>query len=220
MTERTLQLTDALTTYLYEASLREPDVLRRLRGATAGMEEASMQIGPVQGQLFALLVELTGARRTLEVGTFRGYSALWVALALPDDGTLVACDVNEEWTAVARRHWQEAGVAHKIDLRLAPAVETLDALLEAGDAGTFDFAFIDADKASYDAYYERALRLVRPGGLIAVDNTLWSGKVADPSAGDADTEALRAFNVKVRDDQRVTMSLLPIGDGVTLARRR
>jgi predicted O-methyltransferase YrrM len=220
VTERTLQLTDAVTAYLYEASLREPDVLRRLRAATAGMEQASMQIGPVQGQLFALLIELLGARRALEIGTFTGYSALAVSLALPEDGTLVACDVNEEWTAVARRYWREAGVAHKIDLRLAPALETLDALLEEGHAGTFDFAFIDADKTSYDAYYERALRLVRAGGLIAADNTLWSGRVADPTVRDADTEALRAFNAKVKADERVTLSLLPVGDGVTLARRR
>jgi predicted O-methyltransferase YrrM len=220
MTERTLPLTDALQAYLYEASLREPDVLRRLRAETAGMERASMQIGPVQGQLFALLVELIGARHALEIGTFTGYSALVVALSLPDDGTLVACDVSEEWTAVARRYWDEAGVAHKVDLRLAPALETLDALLEEGRGEAFDFAFIDADKASYDAYYERALRLVRPGGLIAVDNTLWSGRVADPEVEDDDTEAIRAFNAKLRDDGRVTMSLLPLGDGVTLARRR
>jgi caffeoyl-CoA O-methyltransferase len=179
-----------------------------------------MQIGPVQGQLFALLVELVGAHRALEVGTFRGYSALWVALALPEDGTLVACDVSEEWTRVARRYWEEAGVAHKIDLRLAPAVETLDALLAEGAADTFDFAFIDADKGSYDAYYERALGLVRPGGLIVVDNTLWNGKVADAQVRDADTDAIRAFNAKVRDDERVTLSLLPVGDGVTLLRRR
>jgi len=220
MTERTVTLTRALRRYLYEASLREPDVLRRLRAETSALTQASMQIGPVQGQLFGLLVELLGARRTLEIGTFTGYSALVVALALPEDGTLVACDVSDEWTRVARRYWEEAGVAHKIDLRLAPALETLDGLLAGGATGTFDFAFIDADKASYDAYYERCLRLVRPSGLIAVDNTLWSGKVADSAATDADTEAIRAFNAKVRDDQRVSMSLLPVGDGVTLLRRR
>jgi predicted O-methyltransferase YrrM len=220
MTERTLPLTRSLQRYLYEASLREPEVLRRLRAETSALKQASMQIGPVQGQLFGLLVELLGARRTLEIGTFTGYSALVVALALPEDGTLVACDVSDEWTRVARRYWEEAGVAHKIDLRLAPALETLDGLLAGGGADTFDFAFIDADKASYDAYYERCLRLVRPSGLIAVDNTLWSGKVADPAATDADTEAIRAFNAKVRDDERVSMSLLPVGDGVTLLRRR
>ncbi|MCG6955799.1 MAG: class I SAM-dependent methyltransferase [Gemmatimonadetes bacterium] len=220
MTERTLQLTDQLSAYLYEASLREPDVLRRLRAETSAMRQASMQIGPIQGQLFALLVELVGARRCLEVGTFTGYSALAVALALPDDGTVVACDLSEEWTSIARRYWEEAGVAYKIDLRLAPGLKTLDGLLGEGSSDTFDFAFIDADKEEYEAYYERCLRLVRPGGLIAVDNTLWSGKVADPAVTDADTEAIRAFNEKVRDDERVTMSLLPVGDGVTLARRR
>lgn len=220
MTERTLPVTPELQAYLYEASLREPELLRRLRDETSRMKNASMQIGPVQGQLFALLVELLGARRTLEIGTFTGYSSLAVALALPEDGSVVACDVSDEWTSIARRYWEEAGVAHKIDLRLGPAVETLDGLLEQGQSDAFDFAFIDADKKAYDAYYERCLRLVRPGGLIAVDNTLWSGKVADPSVRDADTVAIRAFNEKVRDDERVTVSLLPVGDGVTLLRRR
>jgi predicted O-methyltransferase YrrM len=220
MTERTLPLTDELSAYLYKASLREPDVLRRLRAETSAMKQASMQIGPVQGQLFALIVELMGARRCLEIGTFTGYSALAVALALPEDGTVVACDVSEEWTSIARRYWAEAGVAGKIDLRLAPALQTLDGLLAAGASDTFDFAFIDADKEAYDAYYERVLRLVRPGGLVAVDNTLWSGRVADPGVTDAGTRAIRAFNDKVRDDERVTMSLLPVGDGVTLARKR
>jgi predicted O-methyltransferase YrrM len=220
VTERTVHVTGALQRYLYEASLREPDVLRRLRAETSAMEQASMQIGPIQGQLFALLVELTGARRCLEIGTFTGYSALAVALALPDDGTVVACDVSEEWTSIARRYWEEAGVAHKIDLRLAPGLQTLDGLLAEGASDTFDFAFIDADKEAYGEYYERCLRLVRAGGLIAVDNTLWSGKVADPEVTDAGTEAIRAFNEKVRDDSRVTMSLLPVGDGVTLARKR
>ena len=179
-----------------------------------------MQVGPEQGQFMALLVELLGARNALEVGTFTGYSALAVALALPEDGRLVACDVSEEWTAIGRRYWEEAGVAHKIDLRLAPAVETLDALLAEGCGGTFDFAFIDADKEGYDAYYERALELMRPGGLVVLDNTLWRGKVADPTISDADTEALRALNTKLAGDERVTLSLLPVGDGVTLARKR
>ncbi len=156
----------------------------------------------------------------MEVGTFTGYSALAVALALPDDGRLVACDVSEEWTAIARRYWEEAGVAHKIDLRLAPALETLDGLLLEGRAGTFDFAFIDADKEGYDAYYERALELLRTGGLIALDNTLWEGKVVDPAATDVDTEAIRAINTKLAQDERVTLSLLPVGDGLTLARKR
>jgi caffeoyl-CoA O-methyltransferase len=194
--------------------------MRRLREETAPMENANMQVGPEQGQFMALLVELVGARNALEVGTFTGYSALAVALALPEDGRLVACDVSEEWTAVGRRYWEEAGVAHKIDLRLAPAVETLDALLAEGRGGTFDFAFIDADKEGYDAYYERALELTRSGGLILLDNTLWRGKVADPTISDADTEALRALNTKLASDERVTLSLLPVGDGLTLARKR
>ena len=179
-----------------------------------------MQIGPEQGQFMALLVELMGARKTLEVGTFTGYSALAVALALPEVGRLVACDISEEWTAMGRRYWEEAGVAHKIDLRLAPALETLDELLTEGSAGTFDFAFIDADKEGYDAYYERSLKLIRTGGLIAFDNTLWEGKVVDPTATDVDTEAIRAINTKLAGDERVTLSLLPVGDGLTLARKR
>ena len=184
------------------------------------MEQANMQVGPEQGQFMALLVELMGARNALEVGTFTGYSALAVALALPEDGRLVACDVSEEWTAIGRRYWEEAGVAHKIDLRLAPAVETLDALLAEGRAGTFDFVFIDADKEGYDAYYERALELTRAGGLVVLDNTLWRGDVADPTISDVDTDAIRAINAKLAVDERVTLSLLPVGDGLTLARKR
>jgi len=194
--------------------------MQRLREETASMEQANMQIGPEQGQFMALLVELIGARSVLEVGTFTGYSALAMAVALPENGALVACDVSEEWTAIGRRYWEEAGVAHKIDLRLAPALETLDALLAEGRAGTFDFAFIDADKEGYDVYYERALELVRLGGLIALDNTLWEGKVADPTATDIDTEAIRAINTKLSLDERVTLSLIPVGDGLTLARKR
>ena len=194
--------------------------MRRLREETAALEMAQMQIGPEQGQFMALLVELMGARKTLEVGTFTGYSALAVALALPEVGRLVACDISEEWTAMGRRYWEEAGVAHKIDLRLAPALETLDELLTEGSAGTFDFAFIDADKEGYDAYYERSLELIRTGGLIAFDNTLWEGKVVDPTATDVDTEAIRAINTKLAGDERVTLSLLPVGDGLTLARKR
>ena len=194
--------------------------MRRLREETASMEQANMQIGPEQGQFMALLVELIGARSVLEVGTFTGYSALAMAVALPENGALVACDVSEEWTAIGRRYWEEAGVAHKIELRLAPALETLDALLAEGRAGTFDFAFIDADKEGYDAYYERALELVRLGGLIVLDNTLWEGKVADPAATDVDTEAIRAINAKLSLDERVTLSLIPVGDGLTLARKR
>jgi caffeoyl-CoA O-methyltransferase len=220
MTRRTNHLPDDLYSYLLRVSLREHDVLRRLREETAALERANMQIGPEQGQLLALLVELVGARNALEVGTFTGYSALAVALALPEDGRLVACDISEEWTTIARRYWEEAHVAHKIDLRLAPATQTLDALLVGGQAGAFDFAFIDADKEGYDGYYERALELVRPGGLIALDNTLWEGKVVDPEITDPDTEAIRAINSSLAWDERVTLSLLPIGDGLTLARKR
>jgi caffeoyl-CoA O-methyltransferase len=220
MTRRTSHLPDDLYAYLLDVSLREHDVLRSLREETAGLERSNMQIGPEQGQLMALLVELIGARTALEIGTFTGYSALAVALVLPEDGRLVACDLSEEWTAVGRRHWAAAGVAHKIDLRLAPALETLDGLLANGEAGTFDFVFIDADKEAYDAYYERTLELIRPGGLIALDNTLWEGKVVDPEVTDPDTEAIRAINAKLATDERVTLSLLPVGDGLTLARKR
>ncbi len=220
MSRRTEPLTDELYDYLLRVSMREPEILRRLREETGDLEKAGWQIGPEQGQFMALLVELTGARRTLEVGTFTGYSALVVALALPADGRVVACDISEEWTSVARRYWDEAGVAHMIDLRLGPAVQTLESLLGEGRREDFDFAFIDADKVSYDAYYELALELVRPGGLIAVDNTLWHGRVIDPDATDPDTEAIRRFNAKLKSDERVTLSLVPIGDGLSLARKR
>ncbi len=220
MWKSTLGLSGPIYDYLLRASLREPEVLRRLREETATMPMALMQIAPEQGQFMALLIELIGAKRTLEIGVFTGYSSLWVALALPPDGQIVACDVNGEWTAVARRYWRDAGVADKIDLRLAPALETLDALLEAGAAGSFDFAFVDAKKTEYVEYYERVLELLRPGGLVAVDNVLWSGSVADPAKDDDDTTAIRAFNGKLRDDERVSLSLVPIADGLTLARKR
>ena len=220
MSSRTLSLDDSLYDYMLGVSLREPDVLRRLRRETSGHEWAIMQISPEQGQFMGLLIELLGARRTLEVGTFTGYSALAVALALPPEGRVLACDINPEWTAIGRPYWAEAGVADKIELRLAPALETLDAVIQAGEAGGFDFAFIDADKTNYPGYYERALTLLRPGGLIAVDNTLWSGKVADPANDEADTVALRAFNKTLHADERVSLSLLPLGDGLTLARKR
>jgi len=220
MTRTTHSLTEELYGYLLDVSLRDRDVLRRLRNETARLEQASMQIGPDQGQFMGLLLELIDARNVLEVGTFTGYSALAMALALPEDGRLVACDVSEEWTSIGRRYWEEAGVAHRIDLRLGPAEDTLETLLEEGRGGTFDFVFLDADKTGYDAYYELALELLRAGGLIAVDNTLWEGKVADPAVTDADTEAIRAFNLKVKDDERVSLSLVPIGDGLTLARKR
>ena len=220
MARRTNYVTDELYAYLLDVSLREPPVMTRLREETASLEEAHMQIGPEQGQFMALLVELIGAQNALELGTFTGYSALAVAMALPEGGRLVACDISEEWTAIGRRYWEQAGVAHKIDLRLAPALETLDALLTEGRAGTFDFAFIDADKEGYDAYFERALELIRSGGLITLDNTLWDGKVVDPTVTDVDTEAIRAINAKLAGDERVTLSLLPVGDGLTLARKR
>ena len=220
MARRTNYVTDELYAYLLDVSLREPPVMTRLREETASLEKAHMQIGPEQGQFMALLVELIGAQNALEVGTFTGYSALAVAMALPEGGRLVACDISEEWTAIGRRYWEEAGVAHKINLRLAPALETLDALLTEGRAGTFDFAFIDADKEGYDAYFERALELIRSGGLITLDNTLWEGKVVDPTVTDVDTEAIRAINTKLAGDERVTLSLLPVGDGLTLARKR
>jgi caffeoyl-CoA O-methyltransferase len=220
MSTRSINLTDALYAYLLENSLRESDVQRRLREETAKLPWGGMQISPEQGQFMALLVELIGARRCIEVGTFTGYSALAVAQALPADGRIVACDVDENTTAVARRYWQEAGVAGRIDLRLAPALETLDALIADGGAKTYDFVFIDADKANYDGYYERALVLLHPGGLIAVDNVLWGGAVINPNQDDADTRAIRALNAKIASDQRVSCSLLPLGDGLMLVRKR
>ena len=220
MSARPLQMTEHLRDYLLSVSLRETAVQRELREATLAVRGALMQISPEQGQFMALLVELTGARRAIEIGTFTGYSALTVALALPADGRLVCCDVSEEWTAIGRRHWEKAGVADRIDLRLGPAVETLDQMLSQGFGGDFDMAFIDADKANYDAYYERCLLLLRPGGLILIDNVLWSGAVADPAVSDPDTTALRALNAKLHDDPRITLSMLPVGDGLTLARKR
>jgi len=217
MSNKTFTLSDDLYAYLFDQSVREPDVLRRLREETARDAMARMQIAPEQGQLMQLLVRLMGARRYLEVGVFTGYSSLAVALALPTDGRIVACDVSESWTKVARRYWAEAGVTEKIDLRLAPALQTLDGLIAGGASGSFDFAFIDADKTSYRAYYERALTLIRVGGLIAVDNTLWEGRVAEPKVRDADTQAIRDFNQHLRDDQRVHLCLIPIGDGLSLA---
>jgi predicted O-methyltransferase YrrM len=214
-------VTDELAAYIRRVSLREPDVLRRLRDHTAvSVSEARMQITPEQGQFMQLLVELIGAKKTLEVGVFTGYSSLAVALALPPDGKVIACDVSEKWTSIARQYWKEAGVANKIELNLAPAVKTLDRLMVEGQQGTFDFAFIDADKEAYDRYYESALALVRRGGLIAIDNVLWHSRVIDPSTNDADTIAIRAFNEKLHADDRVTLSLIPIGDGLTLARKR
>jgi predicted O-methyltransferase YrrM len=215
---RTL-LPQALDAYVRRVGGRETPAQQRLREATAPMRHAGMQIGPDQAQFMALLVRLIGARRTLEIGVFRGYSALSVALALPDDGAVLACDVSDEYTRVARPYWEAAGVSHKIDLVLAPARKTLDERIAAGEAGRYDFAFIDADKTSYDAYYERCLVLLRQGGLIAIDNVLWNGDVARP-AHDDDTRALQALNDKLHDDARIDLSLVPIGDGLTLARKR
>ena len=214
-----LLLPDDVYQYLLSVSLREAPILRRLREETAKLPNATMQIPPEHGQFMSLMVQILGVRRAIEVGVFTGYSSLAVALALPAGGRIVACDISDEYTSVARRYWREAGVDAMIDLRLGPALETLDGLL-AHERGTFDFAFIDADKINYAGYYERALHLIRPGGLIMVDNTLWSGRVADPSDKDANTEALRAFNKKLHDDARITLSMLPLGDGVTLARKR
>jgi caffeoyl-CoA O-methyltransferase len=220
VSNRTIKIDARLYDYLVKVSVREPALLARLRAETARMPEHNMQIAPDQGQFMALLVRLVGARRCLEIGTFTGYSSLAVALALPADGRLIACDVSEKWTAIARRYWQEAGVADRIELRLQPALKTLDGLLADGEKGRFDFAFIDADKVSYAEYYERVLSLLRSGGLVAVDNTLWSGKVADPKARDKDTAALKKFNAALHKDERVDLTLVPIGDGLTLARKR
>lgn len=210
----------AVYEYLIEHSVREPEVLAELRQETARLAESNMQIGPEQGQFMALLVRLIGARRCIEVGVFTGYSSLAVALALPEDGHLLACDVSEEWTAIARRYWQQAAVTERIELVLRPALETLDARIAAGESGSYDFAFIDADKTGYADYYERVMVLLREGGLVTIDNTLWSGKLADPNSHDADIDALRAFNDKLHGDQRIDLAMLPVADGLTLARKR
>ena len=213
MSSAHIEMTAALSGYLREVSLRDHPLLARLRAETAAHPRAIMQITPEQGQFMQLLLRLTGARRTIEIGVFTGYSALITALALPADGQVVACDISDEWTSLGRPYWQEAGVAHKIDLHLAPALETLNTL-----TGPFDFAFIDADKVNYDAYYERCLQLVRPGGLILIDNTLWHGDVINPAKQDADTLAIRALNKKLQADPRIDLSLLPLGDGLTVCR--
>jgi len=219
MSNRSLNLDDTLYDYLLTHSLREHPEQIALREATRSHPRAGMQISPEQGQFMALLVKLIGARHALEIGVFTGYSALSVALALPADGRILACDISEEYTRIGRPYWERAGVAHKIDLRLAPALETLDAELAAGAAGRYDFAFIDADKTGYASYVERCLQLLRPGGLIAIDNVLWSGAVAQP-ARDEDTRALQALNERLHGDERIDLSMLPVGDGLTLARKR
>ena len=217
MSRTTNALPDSIYQYLCSVSLREPAVLAELREITRTLPRASMQLSPDEGQFLSLLIKLTGARKCLEVGVFTGYSSTCIALALPPEGRLLACDVNVESVKIARQYWEKAGVANKIDLRLGPGIDILDALLADGQAGTFDFAFIDADKSNYLNYYERALTLVRSGGLIGIDNTLWYGKPADPAVNDPDTVAIREVNRRVHADTRVTMSLVPIGDGLTLA---
>lgn len=217
MSNTTFSLPDDLRDYLLAVSLREAPVLKQLRERTAADPMSRMQIAPEQGQFMALLVRLMGARKALEIGVYTGYSALCVAGALPADGKLVACDISEAWTTLAQDYWREAGVIDRIDLRLAPALATLDQLIQAGESGSFDFAFIDADKENYLAYYERVLQLLRPGGLVAIDNTLWSGSVIDRSNREPDTLAIRAFNAALYADTRVQISLVPIGDGLTLA---
>ncbi len=217
---RGLFFSEEISDYLLSVSLREAPILQRLRQETESHPAARFQISPEQGQFMAMLIQLLGARRTIEVGVFTGYSSLAVALALPAGGSIVACDINEEFTSVARRYWREAGVDRMIDLRLKPAIETLTELLAQGQRGAFDFVFIDADKTNYEGYYECALELLRPGGLIMVDNVLWSGRVLDPADQTADTVALRAFNTKLHADSRVSLSMIPLGDGVTLALKR
>jgi predicted O-methyltransferase YrrM len=220
VSNRTLQLDDRTYEYLLAHSLREDPRLAALRAETASHPKVNMQIAPEQGQFMQMLARLCGARRAIEVGVFTGYSSLAMMLAMPGDARLLALDVSEEYTAVARRHWQAAGVAERIELVIAPARDTLDRRLAQGEAGRYDFAFIDADKTGYLAYYERLLKLLRPGGLILVDNTLWDGEVANPDNRNPETEALRAFNDALHRDPRIDLALLPVGDGLTLARIR
>jgi len=220
MSRQTIQIDDRLYEYLLGVSLREPAVLADLRAETAKHPYAQMQIAPEQGQFMALLVRLMGASRCLEVGVFTGYSSISVALALPPEGRLFALDVDPEATAIAQRYWKRAGVADRVELRLGDGTQSLDALIAEGLSGTFDFAFVDADKEGYPAYYERALTLLRPGGLIAFDNVLRGGRVVDPKVRDSATEAIRAFNRSLHSDDRVDLSMVPIADGLTLARKR
>lgn len=220
MTTKTLGLSDELHAYLLEVGTREPDVLRRLRDETAGLPEHNMQIAPEQGGFMRLLVEVIGARRCIELGTFTGYSSIAVASALPDDGVLVCCDVSTEWTDIARRYWVEAGVADRIDLRIGPAADTLDRMIAAGEQDSYDFAFVDADKTGYPGYYARLLELLRPGGVVAFDNVLQSGAVIDDAVQDDSTTAIRQLNAALVADERVSISMLPLADGLTLARKR
>ncbi len=221
MSSRTIELTEPLYDYLLSIGTRESDLAQELRDTTREATPAHpMQISPEQAAFMSVLIRMLGARRTIEVGTFTGYSALTVAEALPDDGRLIACDVSKEWTDIARSFWRRAGLSHKIELRLKPAAETLSELLDSDAAGSFDFAFIDADKANYDTYYEGCLKLLRSGGVVAIDNVLWGGRVADPKATDEDTQAIRNLNKKIHADRRVDACLLPVGDGLTLAVKR
>ncbi len=220
MSNRTLPLDDRLHEYLLDVSLREPGILAELRAETSRHEMANMQISPEQGQFMAMLARLIGARRYLEVGTFTGYSATAMALAMPGDAEIVCCDVSEEFTDIARRYWHKARVSDRITLHLAPAETTLDRLLADGHGNSFDMMFIDADKENYDRYYELGLGLVRSGGLIMIDNVLWDGAVADPAMNDEATEAIRAINTKISTDTRVNLSMVPIGDGLTLAQKK
>lgn len=219
MSNRTLSIDDRIYDYLLDVSVQEPDLLKQLREETADIEYSEMQIAPEQGQFMALLTKLIGARRALEIGTYTGYSSISIARALPDDGKLICCDDSEEWTAIARKYWQLAGLEQRIELILGDANQTLQQMLKEGAAGTFDFIFIDADKQNYLDYYELSLHLLREGGLIAVDNTLWSGDVADPANTEPSTRAIRHFNEMLSQDKRVEISLVPIGDGLTLVRK-
>ena len=220
MSNRTIEITESIYQYLCDHSLREDPILKDLRDHTYDMEERAMQIAPEQGQFMQMLVKLIGAKNTIEVGVFTGYSSLAIALALPEDGRIVACDVNPQYTSVAEKFWVSAGVREKIDLRIGPAKDTLLGLINGGFTGTFDFAFIDADKINYDHYYELCLQLIRPGGLITVDNVLWGGAVSDDAINDVDTNAIRALNDKLHQDKRIDLSLVPVGDGLTLAMKR
>lgn len=220
MSNKTLGLPEDLHAYLLQVGVREPEILRRLREETAALPQRDMQIAPEQGALMALLVRLLGARRCLEVGTFTGYSSLAVALAMPPDGRIVCCDISREWTDIARRYWTDAGVADKVDLRLGPGLETLDALLAAGEEGSYDFAFLDADKESYPNYVDRLIRLLRPGGLVVIDNVFWGGEVAEPGVDNRAVRAIRAVNQQLATDDRVDVAMVPIADGLTLARKR
>jgi predicted O-methyltransferase YrrM len=220
MSSTTLFLNEVLYNYMCSVSLRDQDIFRRLREETKRDPMHAMQISPEQGQFMSLLIKLMGASKALEIGVYTGYSSLCVGLALPPEGKLVACDVSEEWTSVARRYWEEAGVTSKIELRLAPAIQTLDLLIKNGRAGTFDFIFIDADKENYDNYYECSLRLLRRCGLMAIDNVFWHGSVADPGVEDSSTNSIRDLNEKIRLDNRIELSMLPVGDGLTLAMKR